>query len=69
MLQDESKEDLTFLPLLLPKIYMYMKKELTLVNIYAIGGDFLESVIDGFQCIIKIKKKMLKKKLKNKEKY
>lgn len=63
MLQDESKEDLTFLPLLLPKIYMYMKKELTLVNIYAIGGDFLESVIDGFKCIIKIKKKkkMLKK--------
>lgn len=56
MLQDESKEDLTFLPLLLPKIYMYMKKELTLVNIYAIGGDFLESVIDGFKCIIKIKK-------------
>lgn len=42
-----------------------MKKELTLVNIYAIGGDFLESVIDGFKCIIKIKKKMLK----NKEKY
>lgn len=66
MLQDESKGDLTFLPLLLlPKIYMYMKKELTLVNIYAIGGDFLESVIDGFKCIIKIKKKMLK----NKEKY
>lgn len=42
---------------------IYMKKELTLVNIYAIGGDFLESVIDGFKCIIKIKKKkkMLKK--------
>lgn len=63
MLQDESKGDLTFLPLLLlPKIYMYMKKELTLVNIYAIGGDFLESVIDGFKCIIKIKKKLKKVK-------
>lgn len=61
MLQDESKGDLTFLPLLLLLPKIYMKKELTLVNIYAIGGDFLESVIDGFKCIIKIKKKILKK--------